>query len=341
MESQLESSSQTLQLETPPEVLPAAQQDPVVDSPDQVEPPGSQELPPPLEEEPSQEPPGADDPEDLLRDEPDPVTLDDEPGSQEPEPEPEPEADQVEAAADDWLAEYREAEKLQEMNLDWLPEGTHRDRARKLLQMVDERAEEQERKVFAATNEAEIARAAYETETASMKRMIEQLDGDTTFEQTEEFRTVVSSNQALAQQMTRVAWQAFDRSYPGWEQAPEAQRQAFAEIIVGNEETGVKPSLNNQPGETYLEKMEAAWTYAAFRTGQPVPQRLGLRQTTAQPPQPTGRTRRAPAGQPGEISDAAKAAAVMERTEPATSPLRTVHEKEWDEVLDEHDHLLS
>jgi hypothetical protein len=342
MASQQDSSSTT----SPLEELPVEQ--PLADSPQdqalEADSPQDQE---PLEQELLQESPEAPevsqpseeaDPEQLLVDEPDPVNLDDasdqEPVEQPDEPEPEPEPEEA-----DWLEAFKSNDdsKFAEMDLDWVPEGVSRDRARQVLAMADERLLAAEVRANSASNDAEIAKAAYMTEIAGVKRLIEQLDNDVTFEQTEEYRTVIGANQEMAGQTTKMAWQAFDMAYPGWQKAPMEQQKAFAEIVFGNEDSNTPPSLMTKQGETYFEKMESAWVYAAFQTKQSKPERFSG-QTARRPSAPAAR----PEVQYQGPNDAQKAAAAIgAQGDPPSRPLRTVQDKSWDEILGEHDHLLA
>ena len=344
MASQQDNSSPT----SPPEELQVEQ--PLAESPqDQVleaespqdQAPPEQELPQESPEAPEVSQPSEEaDPEQLLVDEPDPVNLDDAPDSEsaeqpdEPEPEPEPEPEEA-----DWLEAFKSSDdpKFSELDLDWVPEGVSRDRARQVLSMADDRVQSAELRANSAVNDAEIAKAAYMTEIAGVKRLIEQLDNDVTFEQTEEYRTVMGANQEMAGQTTKMAWQAFDMAYPGWQKAPMEQQKAFAEIVFGNEGSNTPPSLMTQQGETYFEKMENAWVYAAFQAKQPKPERFSG-QTARRPAAPAAR----PEVQYQGPNDAQKAAAAIgAQGDPPSRPLRTVQDKSWDEILGEHDHLLA
>lgn len=245
----------------------------------------------------------------------------------------------IESAADeqsdtDWLAEFTEESKFSDLDLDWLPEGTARDRARRLLTAADERTEALRNQALLRNDEIEVAKAAYETETAALRRVVEQLGDDTTLSELDDYKKVMGGNQILAMEVNKIAWQAFDMAFPEWSKAPPSQLEAFKRIVMGDEEKGVQPTLLTQAGDTYFDKMTAAWTYAAYEAGQPKPQRF----SGVQQPTQTAATTAAPTQ---ASSDARSAAAVIgASTSGYAQPVRPISEMTRQEILDRHDHLL-
>lgn len=245
----------------------------------------------------------------------------------------------IESAADeqsdtDWLAEFTEESKFSDLDLDWLPEGTARDRARRLLTAADERTEALRNQALLRNDEIEVAKAAYETETAALRRVVEQLGDDTTLSELDDYKKVMGANQIMAKEVTAMAWQAFDMAFPEWSKAPPSQLEAFKRIVMGDEEKGVQPTLLTQAGDTYFDKMTAAWTYAAYEAGQPKPQRFSGIQQPSQTAAPTAAPTQA-------SSDARSAAAVIgASTSGYAQPVRPISEMTRQEILDRHDHLL-
>lgn len=232
----------------------------------------------------------------------------------------------------DWLAEFTDESKFSDLDLDWLPEGTARDRARRLLTAADERAETLRNQALLRNDEIEVAKAAYETETAALRRVVEQLGDATALSELDDYKKVMGANQVMAKEVTAMAWQAFDMAFPEWSKAPPAQLEAFKRIVMGDEEKGVQPTLLTQAGDTYFDKMTAAWTYAAYEAGQPKPQRFSGIQS---PP---------PVAAPAPVqasSDARSAAAVIgASTSGYAQPVRPISEMSRQEILDRYDHLL-
>ena len=287
-----------------------------------------EDSPPPS---PESEPEPEFDPETLVQDEPDPVELDD------AQPEPEPEAASEPETIEAWLEELKleEVETFESVALDWVPEGMARDRVKTLLAKADARVEETRLTTSVKNDELESQAAALSSQTEALRRLTDTLESGTDLKDVEEYKTTMASNQLFASQVTKMSWQAFDMAYPDWNKAPKEQHAIFGEIIQGNEEKGIAPRLMEMPGETYFDKMEEAWRYAAYTSGSPKPTRGkgSSPTTTATPPAAP----QAPAGP----TDAQKAAAAIGGDAgPPSTPMRTVHERDMDEIMDEHDHYL-
>ena len=128
----------------------------------------------------------------------------------------------------------------------------------------------------------------------------------------------------MSSDMVDTAWQAFTATHPEFDRLPENARDAFA--------TELDSLFERHSGKTVLDRMNGAYDYALWKSG--------VNKSTLSAPEPV-QAEAAPAVEKPKANGYAKKQALIADGRIATSsPVRSVDELDWNEVLNRHAHLL-
>jgi len=122
-------------------------------------------------------------------------------------------------------------------------------------------------------------------------------------------------------------WSAFSRLHPEYSGLTQKTKNNFSEIV--------NSMLDRFPGETTLDKLEGAYKYAQYTTGEIAAKRA---ETPKAEPKAGVKAEPKPA-KPVNVNSKAQSL-VADGTTPLSNPVLDVDDMSWNEILNRHLHLL-
>ena len=129
---------------------------------------------------------------------------------------------------------------------------------------------------------------------------------------------------SMSTDMIDTAWQAFNETHPEFENIPDNARELFSKEL--------EQLYERHEGKTVLDRMNNAYSYSLWKAG------VDKSSLTQKKHDSVSQENNKETKQPNEAAH--KQAAIADGRIATSSPVRSLGELDWGEVLDRHSHLL-